>query len=337
MTLRRITVDDVRQAAGGLAGTAHRTPVLTSRILNDAVGASLFFKCENLQRGGAFKFRGAYTALRRLAKCKDVRGVLTYSSGNHAQATALTARILNIPAVVMMPHDATPSKVAATIEYGAEVIRYHRHTTDRELLAAELAGDRGLALVPPYDDPDVIAGQGTVALELIDEVGSLDAIIVSLGGGGLLAGTALSARELLPRIDVYGIEPMAGNDGQQSLKAGRIVRIPPPVALPEGALATHLGELNFDIIRRNVTAIETVTDPEIVAAMRVFLTRMKLLVEPTGALPLAALLSGKLAVRGKRVGVIVSGGNVDPDRLALLLRERFAEHDFPEVAHRLAN
>ena len=279
------------------------------------------FKCENLQRVGAFKFRGALNALSRFTPEQRRAGVVAYSSGNHAQAVALAARILSVPATIVMPHDAPAAKVAATLGYGAEVVRYDRFTEDREAIGAALAEARGLTLVPPYDHPDVLAGQGTAALELFTDVGALDALFVPLGGGGLLAGSLLAAEALAPSCRVYGVEPAAGDDGRRSLAAGEIVRIDVPATIADGAQTTHLGAHTFPIIQRAVAEIRTASDAELVAAMRVFAATMKLVVEPTGCLGLAGVLAaGDLA--GQRVGVLVSGGNVDLDRYAALL-ERY--------------
>ncbi len=312
------TFEDVRAAAARIAGHAHVTPVLRSSRIDAQVGAQVVVKCENLQRVGAFKFRGAFNALSRFLPAQRRSGVVAYSSGNHAQAVALAARILGIPATIVMPRDAPATKVAATLGYGAEVIRYDRFAEDREAIGAALAAERGLTLVPPYDHPDVLAGQGTAALELFGDVGELDALFVPLGGGGLLAGTLLAAEALAPDCRVYGVEPEAGDDGRRSLAAGRIVYIDVPATIADGAQTTHLGEHTFPIIRRAVTEIRTVTDTQLVAAMRVFAATMKLVAEPTGCLGLAAVLTaGDLA--GQRIGVIVSGGNVDLDRYAALL------------------
>ena len=318
------TKADLLAAAGRLRGVAHRTPVMTSRTLDERLGAQVFFKCENFQRMGAFKFRGAYNAIAQLTPEQLRAGVLTYSSGNHAQATALSARLLGAPAVILMPHDSAQSKVDATKGYGAEVIIYNRFETDREKLAQDTAAARGLTIVPPYDDPRIIAGQGTATLELLEEQPGLDYIVTSLGGGGLLSGTALAAHTHAPGARVVGVEPVSGDDGLQSLRAGKVIRIPPPRGLPEGALATHVGALNFEVMRRHVHDIVTVSDDDIILAMQFFASRMKLVVEPTGAMPLAALLQGRLPaggmpIAGKRIGVVISGGNVDLDRLAQLL------------------
>jgi threonine dehydratase len=313
------TYADVQAAARRIHGHAHRTPVLTSRRVDEQVGAQLFFKCENFQRMGAFKFRGAFNALSRFDDRQRRAGVLTYSSGNHAQAVALSARILDIPATIVMPHDAPASKVAATRGYGAEVIGYDRYTQDREELGRVLAAERGLTLVPPYDHPDVIAGQGTATQELVEEVGDLDALFVCLGGGGLLAGAALAARALSPSCRLYGVEPEAGDDGLRSLRSGSIVHIDTPVTIADGAQTQHLGVLTFAVIRREVDDILTVTDTELVDAMRVFAATLKIVVEPTGCLGFAAVRRLAPALSGQRVGIIVSGGNVDLDRFTSLL------------------
>jgi threo-3-hydroxy-L-aspartate ammonia-lyase len=313
------TFDDVRAAAERIRGHAHRTPVLTSRRVDAEVGARLFFKCENFQRMGAFKFRGAFNALSRLDPDQARAGVVAYSSGNHAQAVALAARILDIPATIVMPYDAPEAKVAATLGYGASVVRYDRYAEDREEIGRRLAADGGLALVPPYDHADVMAGQGTATLELLEEVGELDALFVCLGGGGLLSGAALAARALSPSCRIVGVEPEAGDDGLRSLRSGSIVHIDTPVTIADGAQTQHLGVLPFEIIRREVDDIVTASDAELVAAMRVFASTMKIIVEPTGCLAFAAVRRLRDELAGQRVGVVVSGGNVDLDRFAALV------------------
>jgi threonine dehydratase len=307
---------DVMQAAARIDGVANRTPVLTSRTADAALGARVFFKCENLQRMGAFKFRGAYNALSRFTPAQRAAGVVAFSSGNHAQAIALAARLLDMPATIVMPHDAPAAKVAATRGYGGQVVLYDRYTQDREQIGRELAERHGLTLIPPYDHPDVIAGQGTAAKELFEETGPLDALFVCLGGGGLLAGSALAARALAPACKIYGVEPEAGNDGQQSFRLGAIVHIATPQTIADGAQTQHLGELTFPIIRRDVDDILTATDAELVDCMRFFAERMKLVVEPTGCLGFAAARRMRDELAGKRVGVILSGGNIDLARLA---------------------
>lgn len=313
------TFADVQAAAERIRGHAHRTPVLTSRRVDAETGARVFFKCENFQRMGAFKFRGAFNALSRFDDAQRRAGVVTYSSGNHAQAIALAAGILGIPATIVMPHDAPEAKVAATLGYGATVVRYDRYTEDREEIGRALATERGLTLVPPYDHPDVIAGQGTATLELLEEVGELDALYVCLGGGGLLSGAALAARAMAPSCRIVGVEPEAGDDGLRSLRSGRIVHIDTPVTIADGAQTQHLGVLPFEIIRRDVDEICTASDAELVAAMRVFAATMKIVVEPTGCLAFAAVRRRSEDLAGRRVGVLVSGGNVDLQRFAALV------------------
>jgi threonine dehydratase len=313
------TYEDVRAAAERLAGVVHRTPVATSRTADALLGAELFFKCESLQRIGAFKIRGAYNALARLSAAHRRAGVVAFSSGNHAQAIALAARLLEIPAAIVMPTDAPAGKLAATRGYGAEIVTYDRFAEDREAIARRLAAERGMTLIPPYDHADVIAGQGTAAAELFADVGELDHLFVPLGGGGLLGGSALVARAVAPRCRVWGVEPEAGNDGQRSLRAGEIVHIPTPQTIADGAQTQHLGALTFAIIRRDAAGVVTATDAQLVEAMRFFAERMKLVVEPTGCLGLAGARHGGVPLRGSRVGVIVSGGNVDLARYAQLL------------------
>lgn len=313
------TYDDVIAAAARLRGQAHRTPVLRSSTADARWGAQFFFKCENFQRMGAFKFRGAFNALSKFDAAQRKGGVIAFSSGNHAQAVALSARLLSMPAVIVMPEDAPAAKMAATRGYGAEVVTYDRFTEDREALTKRLAEERGMTMIPPYDHPDVLAGQGTAVKELIEEAGALDQLFVCLGGGGLLSGSALSARALAPACKVYGVEPEAGNDGQQSLRAGRIVHIDTPRTIADGAQTQHLGEYTFGIIRRDVDDIFTVSDAQLVEAMRFFAERMKMVVEPTGCLAFAGAIAAGRAIEGQRVGVVVSGGNVDLSRFAALL------------------
>jgi threo-3-hydroxy-L-aspartate ammonia-lyase len=313
------TYDDVAAAARRLQGRAHRTPVLRSATADRMLEAEVFFKCENFQRMGAFKFRGAYNALAQFTPAQRKAGVITFSSGNHAQAIALAARLLDIPATILMPLDAPQAKLDATRGYGGEVITFDRYTQDREALGASIAAERGLTLIPPYDHPHVMAGQGTAAKELLEEVGELDMLLVPLGGGGLLGGTALSARALSPRCKLYGVEPEAGNDGQQSLRKGEIVHIPTPSTLADGAQTQHLGRFTFEVIRRDVDDVVTATDVQLVQAMRFFAERMKIVVEPTGCLGFAAACHAGLPLHGRRVGVILSGGNVDLARFAQLI------------------
>ncbi|MDY0963903.1 MULTISPECIES: threo-3-hydroxy-L-aspartate ammonia-lyase [Massilia] len=313
------TYEDVAQAAERILGAAHRTPVLTSRTVNEEFGAEVFFKCENMQRMGAFKFRGGYNALAKFSPEQRRAGVVAFSSGNHAQAIALSAKILGMPATIVMPQDAPAAKVAATRGYGATVVTYDRYTEDREQIGRELADKHGLTLIPPYDHADVIAGQGTAAKELFEEVGPLDAFFVCLGGGGLLSGSALATRALSPGSMLYGVEPEAGNDGQQSFRTGEIVHIDTPRTIADGAQTQHLGQLTFPIIRRDVNDILTVSDEELVACMRFFAERMKIVVEPTGCLGFAAARRMKDQLKGKKIGVLISGGNIDLGRFASLI------------------
>jgi threonine dehydratase len=314
-----VTLQDVRDAAKQIAGAAHRTPVIHSRTLDALAGAEVFVKAENLQRVGAFKFRGAYNAISRLSPQQLERGIAAYSSGNHAQAVALAARELGSTAVIVMPADTPRSKLDAVAGYGAEIITYDRYTGDREAIGAKLAADRGLALIPPYEHEHVIAGQGTAALELIEEVGELDALVVPVGGGGLIAGSATAAKGLLPDIRVVGVEPEAGDDTKRSLEAGERVAIAVPRTIADGQAASIPGELTFSINKRLVDEIVLVSDDEIRDALRFAVDRLKLVMEPSGATGIAALLTGKLQPVPARIGVIVSGGNVGAARLAELL------------------
>lgn len=306
------TYEDVVRASETLKGVAHRTPVMTSATANRLTGAQVYFKCDNLQRMGAFKFRGAYNAIANLSPEQRRAGVLTFSSGNHAQAIALAGRLLGVATTIIMPLDAPAAKKAATQEYGATVVSYDRYKENRDDVARELQAKTGMALIPPYDHLHVIAGQGTAAMELLEDVGELDYLLVCVGGGGLLAGSLLAASALSPQCKVYGVEPEAGNDGQQSLRQGKIVHIEPPRSIADGALTLYLGQLTFGVIKQRVTDILTVSDPQLIATMKFFAERMKLVVEPTGCLGAAALLQGVLPVeKDARVGVILSGGNVD--------------------------
>ncbi|MCO8269632.1 pyridoxal-phosphate dependent enzyme [Actinoplanes sp. TRM 88003] len=314
-----VTLQDVREAAKRIEGVAHHTPVLHSRTLDERVGAQVYLKCENLQRIGAFKFRGAYNAIRRLSPEQLARGIAAYSSGNHAQAVALSAKELGTSAVIVMPEDTPRSKLDAVAGYGAEIITYDRYTGDREAIGAQLAADRGVALIPPYDHPDVIAGQGTAALELLEEVGHLDAIVVPVGGGGLIAGSSIAAKGVQPGIQVVGVEPEAGNDTQLSLAAGERVRIPVPRTIADGQAAPIPGELTFSINKELVDRIVLVSEDEIRDALRFAVDRLKLVTEPSGATGVAALLAGRLDPAPARIGVIISGGNVGAARLAELL------------------
>ena len=316
-----ITPADIEAAAKRLHGVAHHTPVLTSHTVNTRTGAQVFFKCENFQRMGAFKFRGAYNALAQFTPEQRRGGVIAFSSGNHAQAIALSARLLGMPSVIVMPADSPAAKLAATREYQqgqahSEVVLYDRYTQDREAIGRQLAQERGMTLIPPYDHPHVMAGQGTAAAELLAETGALDLLLVCVGGGGLISGCAVAAHQLSPGIQVIGVEPEAGNDTQQSLARGEIVHIDTPKTIADGAQTQRSGDLTFPVIQRLVKGIVTVSDDQLVRSMKFFAERMKMVVEPTGCLGSAALLEGVVQARGQRVGVIVSGGNVDLARYA---------------------
>ena len=317
-----LTFDDVVAAAQRLRGVAHRTAVVTSRTLDARTGAAAFLKCENLQRMGAFKFRGAYNRLAQLAERERRAGVVAFSSGNHAQGVALAAQILGIPAAIVMPRDAPATKVAATRDYGAEIVFYEREHTNRAEIAAALARERGATLVPPFDDPAIIAGQGTAALELLEDVPDLDVLLVPAGGGGLLAGCALAASGLRPGLALYGVEPAAGDDFAQSFALGERVEIPVPKTIADGQQTTSPGELTFPIVKNLCAGILTVNDDDLRGAMRFAFERLKLVIEPSGGAALAALLAAKLDVRGRRVGVVLSGGNVDPAGYAAILAQR---------------
>ena len=307
---------DVRAAAERLRGVAHRTPVVTSATLDERTGARVFLKAENLQRIGAFKFRGAYNTVAQLTPEQRRGGVVAFSSGNHAQGVALAAKLLGVPATIVMPEDAPAAKLAATRGYGAEVVTYDRARMNRAELAASLADERGATLVPPYDHPHIIAGQGTVALELIEDTGPLDVLLVCLGGGGLLAGCTLAAVETSPGVRIYGVEPEAGDDWVRSWREDRIVSIPVPQTIADGQQTQAPGELTWPIVRRHAAGVVTVSDDEIRAAMRFAFERLKLVLEPSGASALAALLFAKVDLRGARAGVTLSGGNVDPATFA---------------------
>jgi threonine dehydratase len=297
-------------------GVAHRTPVLTSRTLDARVNARVFLKCESFQRAGAFKFRGAWNAIAQLPEEVRRRGVVTFSSGNHAQAVALVAQRLGIPAVIVMPSTAPAAKLEATRGYGAEIVHYDLDGEPRDAMAERLARERGLTLIPPFDHPDIIAGQATAALELFEECGALDALLVPVGGGGLIAGSALAARHAAPGCRVIGVEPEAGDDGGRSFRGGTLTRIEVGDTIADGARTPSLGRLTFPIVRAHVADMVAVPDAALIDAMRFAAERMKIMIEPTGALGLAALLSGRVRGVGERVGVIVSGGNVDVARIA---------------------
>lgn len=315
------TYADVVSAAQRLAGVAHRTHVLRSNMADALLGTQVFFKCENQQRTGSFKFRGAYNTLSQFSDEQRKRGVLAFSAGNHAQAIALSARLLDMPALIVMPEDAPTTKMAATREYGAQVVTYDRYTEDREAISQRLAQERGMTLVPPFDHPHVIAGEGTAAKEFLEEIPDLDYLFVCVGGGGLLAGSLLAAEALAPNCRVVGVEPEAGNDGQQSLRNGQLVQIPTPHTIADGAQARSLGQIPFPIIQRLAEDIVTATDEQLVEAMRFFAERMKLVVEPTGALAFAGARHGSVDVHGAKVGILISGGNVDMARYARFLAD----------------
>jgi threonine dehydratase len=303
-----------------VSGHAHRTPVMTSRTLDAMTGATLFFKCENLQRMGAFKFRGAWNTISQIAPADRARGVVAFSSGNHAQAVALVAREHAIPAVIVMPSWAPAAKLAATRGYGAEVVFYDQVGEARDGLAERLARERGLHLIPPFNHPEIIAGAGTAADELFDTCGELDALVVPLGGGGLLSGSGLAARVRCPACAVVGSEPEAGDDGARSFRSGRLERAEHPDTIADGARTNSLGPITLELIRRYVSDVVTVPDAELIRAMRIVMERMKLMVEPTGVLGLAALLAGRVETRGRRIGVMLSGGNMDLASLAIWMK-----------------
>ena len=302
---------DVESAAHQIAGVAHKTPVATSRSVNDRVGAELFFKCENLQRAGAFKFRGAYNALSRLGAEERRRGVVAFSSGNHAQAIALAGQLLDIPRVIVMPNDAPVVKRLATAAYGGEIVLYDREREDREAIGQRLAAERGLTVIPPYNHANIIAGAGTAALELFAEVGPLDLLLVPCGGGGLLGGSALAAHSLSPSCRIVGIEPAAGDDANRSFRSGQLQTVRNPQTVADGARTPSLGSLTFPLVLEYVTDMAVVDDAALLRTMFYLWERLKMIVEPTGALAAAAALEGCVNVAGKRVGIILSGGNVD--------------------------
>lgn len=310
------TYDTILDAARRLAGVAHRTPVFTSRALDAAAGRNLFLKGEHVQRGGAFKFRGAYNTISQLSEAERKRGIVAFSSGNHAQGVALAAKLLEVPATICMPDDAPAVKVAATREYGAEIVFYNRQTENREAFAQRVAAERGGTIVPPYDHPHIMAGAGTAALELLQDVPDLDALVVPVGGGGLISGSALAAHGLRPTLPLYGIEPEDGDDVRQSLRAGQRECIQPPRTIADGLRTQAPGALTFPVIQQHVADVFTVSDDEIRIALRFVLLRMKQVIEPSGAVGIAAALHGKLPAHVRRVGIIISGGNIDPELLA---------------------
>jgi threo-3-hydroxy-L-aspartate ammonia-lyase len=309
------TFADIERAAAQIAGMAHRTPVATSRLLDEQAGAHLFFKCENLQRGGAFKFRGAYNALSRLPSDEAHRGVVTFSSGNHAQAVALAGQLLEIPRVIVMPADAPAVKRRATESYGGEIVAYDRTREDREQIGRRLAQDRGLTLIPPYDHPHIIAGQGTAACELFEDAGPLDFLFVPCGGGGLLSGSALAARARSPKCQVIGVEPAEGDDATRSFQTKQLQTVHNPETVADGARTPSLGALTLPLVLENVNDMTTVDDPALLRTMFLLWERLKVVVEPTGALGAAAALQRADVIRGTRVGVILSGGNVDVSQI----------------------
>ncbi len=315
-----VTFVDVERAAERLHDVAHRTPILTSRFLNERCGNQLFLKCENFQRGGAFKFRGAYNLISQLNDDQRRRGVVAFSSGNHAQGVALAAKLLGLTAKIVMPRDAPAAKLAATRDYGAKIILYDRYREDRAAIAQEIQTQEGRILVPPFDHPDIIAGQGTAALELCNEVGELDILLAPVGGGGLISGSAIACHHLFPRMHIVGVEAEVANDTFLSLQAGERVSIPMPPTIADGMQVTSPGEITFRIMQRHLAGILLVSEEEIKAAMRLVLERMKILIEPTSAVPVAAALKNEPGWKNQRIGIIISGGNVDMEKLAAILR-----------------
>ena len=314
-----ISFEDVKSAAHTIADVAHRTPILTSRTVNELTGYEVYFKCENFQRIGAFKFRGAYNALSHLSEAQRASGVVTHSSGNHAQGIALAAKLLGIAATIVMPTDAPASKLAATQGYGAEVVLYDRHEREREAISAELVTSRGLTMIHPYDHPHIMAGQGTVALELLEDVPDLDVLVGPLGGGGLLSGGVTAAKALKPDIQIFGVETDTSNDWWQSFQKNERVKIPPPTTIADGIRTQQPGELTYPVIRQGIEAVLLVSDEQVIAALRLLLLRMKILAEPTGAVAPAAVLQKMVGPPGAKVGVIISGGNIDAALLSCLM------------------
>jgi threonine dehydratase len=315
-----VSFSDIQSAAERLRHIAHRTPIATSRTLNALIGAEVYCKCENLQRAGAFKFRGAHNAVSRLSEEQKQRGVVSFSSGNHAQALALVGKLLRVPTVIVMPNDAPAVKLAATRGYGAEVVLYDRVEQKREVIARRLSEERGLALIPPFEHPHIIAGQGTAALELLTDVPDLDVLIAPIGGGGLISGCSIAAHALKPDLRIFGVEPDTGNDVFLSLQQGAIVSTPQSHSIMDGLLPTAPGEMTFAIMREHLEGVALVTDDEAMEAVRFLLMRMKLLVEPSGAAPIATLMTEKIpSVKGKKIGVVLSGGNIDAGKLAGML------------------
>jgi threonine dehydratase len=313
------TFEDIKAAAVRLHGVAHRTPVLTSRFLDEQLANHLFLKCENFQRAGAFKFRGAYNALSQLDAGHRRHGVVSYSSGNHAQGVALAAKLLGISAKIVMPNDAPAAKLAATRGYGAEIILYHRYEEDRAAIARAIQQNEQRALIPPFDHPHIIAGQGTIALELLEQVEALDILLAPIGGGGLISGNAITTHHLSPSTEIYGVEAEVANDTFLSLQKGERVSIPVPPTIADGMQVTSPGEITFEIMRQHLAGVLLVSEEEIKNAVRLVLERMKILIEPTAAVPVAAALKNEMNWRGKKIGIIVSGGNVDMKNLAEML------------------
>lgn len=314
-----ISFDNVKSAARAIKGVANRTPVLTSRTVNELTGYEVYFKCENFQRVGAFKFRGAYNALSRLSEAERAKGVVTHSSGNHAQGIALAAKLLGISAVIAMPTDAPASKLAATRGYGAEIALYNRQTQDRAEVSAKIARERGLTFIHPYDHPHIMAGQGTVALELLEDVPDLDVLVAPVGGGGLLSGCATAAKAIRPAIRIFGVETENANDWWQSFQKGERVKIPPPTTIADGMRTQQPGQLTYPVIREKVEEILLVSDAQVIETVKFLLLRMKILAEPTGAVAPAAVLQKMVGPSGSKVGVIISGGNIDVELLAQLI------------------
>lgn len=319
MTRFAINFSDVQEAAVRLKGVAHKTPILTSKTINRLTGYDVFFKCENFQRGGAFKFRGAYNTLAQLTAEERLRGVVAFSSGNHAQGVAYAGKLLGVPVTMVMPTDAPKAKLAATRDYGAEIVLYNRLTQDRAELAEAVAGEKGAVLVPPYDHPHIMAGQGTAALELLEAVPDLDVLVTPVGGGGLLSGCATAAKGIKPDIRVFGVETERSNDWWQSFQTGERVKIDPPDTIADGMRTQQPGALTFPVVRALVSDILLVSEAEVISALKILLLRMKILAEPTGAVAPAAVLQQRVGPPGSRVGVIISGGNVDAETLAHLL------------------
>lgn len=313
---------DVSDAAARLKGVAHRTPVLTSRTLDGLIAAEAFLKCENFQRTGAFKFRGAFNALSKLEPDQRRTGILTYSSGNHAQAVSLAGQLLGVPVTVIMPDDAPAVKLAATRGYGARIVTYSRDQTTREELAASMSADSRLPIIPPYDHPDIVAGQGTTGLELVEDVPNLDLLLVCCGGGGLLSGCSIAAKHLRPNIRIVGVEPATADDATRSFYSGKLVSVRDPETIADGARTPSLGKITFPLVRHYVDDMVTVTDDQLIEAMRFLWQRMKIVVEPTGALAAAAVLSGQVDAAGGRIGIVVSGGNIDLSRALQLFARR---------------